>query len=111
MVIEILAADVGIRMGIRVVTPAEYAGVRDIVRKEIVKPMDAICGCPRLVAVSVQAMDGHDTDRDVRISVAVGVINSLNNGVNPFCNNLQALRACFDSRFCCLGRTPDLLPA
>ena len=71
MIVEMLAADREFAMSIRIVTPAEDAGVGDIIRKEISKPVDSICGCPSLLSMSIQAMDGNDTDGDVRLGTSV----------------------------------------
>jgi hypothetical protein len=63
MVIEVLAADLGAGMGVGVVAPAEDPGVRDVVRQEITKPVDAIARGPSLPAVAVEAVDGDDAAR------------------------------------------------
>jgi hypothetical protein len=46
---------------VRIVPPAEYARVRQVVREEVTQPVDATARCSCLLAVSVQAMDGDDT--------------------------------------------------
>jgi hypothetical protein len=48
-------------MCVRIVAPAEDARVGEVVREEVAQPIDAAACCPRLLAVSVQAMDGDDT--------------------------------------------------
>lgn len=74
-------------MGVRIVPPTEDSGVRDIVRKEIAKPVDAIRGRPGLVLVSIQAVDGDDA-LDVRADIAVCETSLLDHGVDPFCHDL-----------------------
>ena len=61
MVIEILGTDARSAVRVRIVAPAEYACVRQVVREEIAQPVDAVACRPCLLAVSVQAMDGDDT--------------------------------------------------
>jgi hypothetical protein len=53
MIIEVLAADVGIAVRIHIVSLAQDASVRDIVCKKIVEPVYAIRGRPSLVPMSV----------------------------------------------------------
>ena len=45
----------------RIVAPAKYARVRKIVGEKVAEPVDVVACCLRLLAVSVQAMDGDDT--------------------------------------------------
>ena len=61
MVKQVLAADARSTMGARIVTPSKYTRVGYIVREEIAKPVDAVAGCPCLLAVSVQTMDSNNT--------------------------------------------------
>lgn len=53
MIIEVLAAEAGITVRIRIVPPAQDASVRDIVCKKIAEPVYVIRGCPSLVPMSV----------------------------------------------------------
>jgi hypothetical protein len=53
MIIKVLAADAGIAVRIRIVSPAQDASVRDIVCKKIAEPVYAIRGRPSLVPMSV----------------------------------------------------------
>jgi hypothetical protein len=48
-------------MCVRIVAPAEYARVGQVLWEEVAQPVDAAARRPRLLAVSVQAMDGDDT--------------------------------------------------
>ena len=105
MVIKVQAANLGVALGVRIVSPAEDSGVRDIARKEIAEPVGAIRGRPGLVLVSVQAMDGDDAEGNIRTGSTAGETSSLDDGIGPFCHNLQTLRTCLHSRICCLGRT------
>jgi len=109
MVIEVLATDSRVAISVRIVPPAEDSRVRDIVREEIAEPVSAIRGRPSCVLVSVQPMDGDDTEGDVRMSSAARKTSSLDDGIDPFRHNLQTLRACLHNRLCCLGRTFRLL--
>jgi hypothetical protein len=45
MVVKILAAE-AVTVGIRIVSPGKYAGIRDVIRKEIAEPVDAIRSRP-----------------------------------------------------------------
>jgi hypothetical protein len=49
-----------------IVTPAQDAGVRGVIWKEIAEPVHAIRGRPRLITVSIQAMDGDNAEGNVR---------------------------------------------
>ena len=59
MVIQVLAAD-PLAVSVRIVTPAQDAGVRKVGRKEIAEPVDAVRGRPSFVSMAVQAMNGDD---------------------------------------------------
>jgi hypothetical protein len=98
-------------MGVRIVPPAEDSGVRDIVWEEIAEPVGSIRGRPGLFLVSVQAMDGDDAKGTVRTSSAARETSLLDDGIDPFCHNLQTLRACLHRRFRCPGRTFGLSSA
>jgi hypothetical protein len=67
VVIEVLAADAGVAMGVCIVISAQDAGVRDVIWKEIAEPVHIIRGRPRLVTVSIQAVDGDNAEGNVRI--------------------------------------------
>jgi hypothetical protein len=67
VVIKVLRAHAQAAVCVRIVAPAEDARVRDVVWEEVAQPVDAAARCPRLLAVSVQAMDGDDTA--VRLAV------------------------------------------
>ena len=63
MVVQVLAADPRAAVRVRVVAPAEYARVREVVREEVAQPVDAVAAVvrrPRLLAVPVQAVDRDD---------------------------------------------------
>lgn len=62
VVVEVLAADTRAAVGVRIITPAEYSGIRQIFREEVAKPVDAITCRPRFLAMAVQAVDGDDTE-------------------------------------------------
>jgi hypothetical protein len=62
MVIQILTADRRAAMNVRIITPAEYSGVWEICREEIAQPVNTINRCPCFLTVTVQAMDGDDTE-------------------------------------------------
>jgi hypothetical protein len=61
VVIEVLGADARAAVRVRIVAPAEYARVGEVVREEVAQPVNAAARRPCLLAVSVQAMDGDDT--------------------------------------------------
>jgi hypothetical protein len=48
-------------MRVRVVTPAEYARVRQVLREEIAQPVDAVARRPCLLAVTVEAVYSDNT--------------------------------------------------
>ena len=50
MVIQVLAAD-PLAVSVRIVTPAQDAGVRKVGRKKIAEPVDAVRGRPRFVSM------------------------------------------------------------
>jgi hypothetical protein len=64
MVKQVLAAHARAAVRVGVVAPAEYARVRQIVREQVAQPVDAVACCPRLLAVSVEAV--HSDDAGVR---------------------------------------------
>ena len=57
---------------VRIVAPAEYASVWEVVREEVVQPVDTAARCPRLLVVSVQAMDGDDAGVGLAVECAAG---------------------------------------
>jgi hypothetical protein len=88
MIIEILAADARVTVGVGIVTPTEDSRIGDIVREEIAEPMDAIRGRPCLLSMAIQAMDGDDTDGDVRMSRTVCGTGLLDDRIDPFYHDL-----------------------
>lgn len=48
-------------MCVRVIAPTEDTCSRDIVGKEITKPVNSILGGPSLLPMAVEAMDSDDT--------------------------------------------------
>jgi hypothetical protein len=61
VVIEVLRAHARAAVCVRIVAPAEYARVGEVVREEVAQPVNAAARRPCLLAMSVQAMDGDDT--------------------------------------------------
>jgi hypothetical protein len=61
VIIEVLGAHARAAMCVRIVAPADYAGVGQVVREEVAQPVDAVARRPCLLAMSVQAMDGDNT--------------------------------------------------
>jgi hypothetical protein len=61
VVIEVLRAHARAAVCVRVVAPAEDARVWEVVREEVAQPVDAAARCPRLLAMSVQAMNRDNT--------------------------------------------------
>jgi hypothetical protein len=60
MIVEVLTANTGPRVGVGIVAPAENASARYVAREEIAEPVDAVLGRPRPGPVAVEAMDGDD---------------------------------------------------
>jgi hypothetical protein len=60
MVKQVLAAHARAAVRVSVVAPAEYARVRQIVREQVAQPVNAVGCCPRLVAVSIEAVHSDD---------------------------------------------------
>jgi hypothetical protein len=56
MAIKVLRTHVRTAVRVRIVAPAEYARVREIMREEVAQPVDAVVRRPCLLAVSVQAV-------------------------------------------------------
>jgi hypothetical protein len=86
-------------MRVRIVAPAKYACIWQVVREKIAQPIDAVVRCPRLLAVSVQAVDsdnarvalvGRKTEWKGRV---------LDDGVSALRYHLQALGN-YGSWFC-----------
>jgi hypothetical protein len=61
VVIEVLRAHARAAVCVRIVALAKDARVREVVREEVAQPVDAAARCPRLLAMSVQAINGDDT--------------------------------------------------
>jgi hypothetical protein len=57
VVIEVLGAHARAAVRVRIVAPAEYAGVGQVMREEVEQPVDAAVRRPCLLSVSVQAVD------------------------------------------------------
>jgi hypothetical protein len=47
---------------VRIVPPAEDARIRDVGREEIAEPVDVVRRRPRLVAMSIQSVDGDNAN-------------------------------------------------
>lgn len=62
MVKKVLAAHARAAMRVGIVTPAEDACVRQIVREQVVQPVNAVACCPRLIAVSIEAVHSNDAE-------------------------------------------------
>jgi hypothetical protein len=67
MVEQVLKAHAGAAVCVRIVAPAEYARVGQVVREEVAQPVDAVFRRPRLLAVTVEAVDSDDAG--VRLAV------------------------------------------
>jgi hypothetical protein len=61
MVEQVLAAHAGAAMRVCIVAPTKYARVGQVVREEVSEPVNTVVRRPRLLAVSVQTMDGDNT--------------------------------------------------
>jgi hypothetical protein len=61
VVIEVLGAHTRAAVRVSVITPAEYARIGQVVREEVVQPVDAVARCPRLLAGTVETVDSDDT--------------------------------------------------
>ena len=48
-------------MGVGIITPAEYSGIWEIIRKEVAQPVDTIVCRPCFLAMTIETMDGNDT--------------------------------------------------
>jgi hypothetical protein len=79
VVIEVLKAHARAAVCVRIVAPAEYARVGEVVREEVAQPIDAAARCPRLLAVSVQVMDSDDT----AVGLAVNALLSNKKHTRP----------------------------
>ena len=101
MVEQVLAAHPRPAVCVRIVAPAEYARIGEVVREQVAQPVDAVdtvdvAACrPRLLAVPVQAVDRDDA----RLASAARRRTSwrdsaLNNWVGAFTHYLQALQNC-----------------
>lgn len=56
MAVERLRAHSALRMGIRVVAPAENARLWEVFREEVSEPVDAVFRYPCFLSVAVEAM-------------------------------------------------------
>ena len=61
MVKQVLAAHLRPAVRICVVALAEYARVRQVVREQVAQPVHAVARYPRLLTVSVEAVDCNNT--------------------------------------------------
>lgn len=60
MVKQVLAAHLRPAVRVRVVAPAEYTRVWQVVREQVAQPVDAVACYSRLLTVSVEAVDRDD---------------------------------------------------
>ena len=58
-------------MCVRIVAPAKYTCVGEVVWEEIAEPVDAVASRPGLLAVSVQAMDSNDARVGLTVERAI----------------------------------------
>ena len=97
MVEQILAAHTRPAVRVRVVAPAEYARVRQVLWKEVAQPVDAVDAVarrPRLLAVPVQAMDRDDAGLESVVECATKQRGGiLDDWVGAFAHYLYALRS------------------
>ena len=61
MIVKILAANARAVMGVGIITPAKYSGIREIVREEMAQPVDTIVCRPCSLAMTIETMDGNNT--------------------------------------------------
>lgn len=74
--------------GARIRSPAQNARVRDIVRKKIAEPLDIVCGCPRIVSMSVESVNGDNAGtRWNDYLVQYQGDSLLYNRIIPLCHN------------------------
>jgi hypothetical protein len=71
MIAEVLATD-AVAMSVRIVAPAEYVRIGEMVGEEVTEPVDAVARRPRLLAVSVQAMDSDDAWDGLAVKRVIG---------------------------------------
>jgi hypothetical protein len=101
MVVEVLTTN-ATAMSICIVSPADDARIRDIVWKEVAKPVNAICSRPGLVSVSIQPMNDDDTVEGQVTRCSARRSSILNDRAVPVCHHLETLWACLKQRLCCL---------
>ena len=98
MVKQVLAAHLRPAVRVRVVAPAEYARVRQVVREQVAQPVDAVGAAarrPRLLTVPIQAVDRDDAGLvSVVERAAMQRGDILNDRVSAFTHYLQALQNC-----------------
>jgi hypothetical protein len=100
MVEQVLAAHARAAMRIRIIAPAKYTRVGEVVWKEIAEPVDAVNRRPGLLAVSVQSMDSDDAPVGLTVERAIEQRGSiLNDRFDALSYHLQALYNC-SSYFC-----------
>lgn len=94
MIEDVLAAHPRPAVCVRIVVPAEYARVGEILWKEVAQPVDsvdAVARRPRLLAVPVQAVDRDNAGIVLAIECATKQRGGiLNDWVGAFAYHLQA---------------------
>jgi hypothetical protein len=71
-------------MHICVVAPTEYARVGQVVWEEVAQPVDTVVRRPRLLAVSVQAMNRDDAGVGLAVERAQKYIEkNIKHAINP----------------------------
>lgn len=60
MIEDKLGVDPRSAVGIDIIAPSDNTGIRDVCRKKVAKPVYLVYG-PGLLAMSVEAMDSHNT--------------------------------------------------
>lgn len=73
MIEDILGADPRSAVSIDIIAPSDDTGIRDVCWKKVAKPVYFVYG-PGLLAMSVEAMDSHDT---ANTSVNVNNLNGI----------------------------------
>jgi hypothetical protein len=59
-------------VSIRIVFPAENAGLRKVGKKKIMELVNVVRGRPRLVSMLIQAMDGDDAAKSQSMGLNMG---------------------------------------
>jgi hypothetical protein len=71
MIVEELVTN-ALSMRVRIVSPAKYARVGQVMREEVAQPVDTVVRRPCFLAVSVQAMDSDDAGARLAVERATG---------------------------------------